>query len=180
MKGVFLIGFAVFIDALQVAFGLAFAALEAVTPVGGGVGAAGVCAAFSTGIVNKLINGLTCFVFGAGTSAFAIPIGGAVDVVISFTLGGALIAALVFTGYFSIGAVTGGSLVELIPFFDIIPGWTFMAWKCVHNKKQQERAAKAARVQQTEAVEPSAPRAFDGIRAANDNYPERALYEVAA
>jgi hypothetical protein len=178
MKGVFLIGFAIFIDALQAAFALIFTALEAVTPVGGGFGAAGVCAAFSNGIIDKLVNGVTCFFVGAGASAFAIPIGAAVDVALSVALGSALVAALAFTGYFSFGAVMGGSLLEMLPLLDaIVPGWTLMAWRCVHNKRQEERAAMNT---PTTAQSVQAPvQAFDGIRPANDNTPVNdMLYDV--
>lgn len=166
MRGILLIGFALFIDALQAGFGFAFAALQAVTPVGGGIGAAGACYALGAGVIDSL----KCLVVGAGASAFAVPIGAAVDVTISVTLGGALIAALIFTGYFSLGAVTGGSIFEFMPLVDIAPGWTLMAWRCVHNKNVQDRAKQSAQPAQQTPDEPT-PRAFDGIRAANDNIP---------
>lgn len=96
--------------------------------------------------------------------------------VIGFTFGAALILTLVFTGTFSWGAVMGGSLAEMIPLLDmLIPGWTLMALRCMHNKKMEERARRKAQVTQSSLPAPAAPaRAFDGIRAANDNN----LYEA--
>jgi hypothetical protein len=161
MKGIFIIAFAVFIDALQALFALLFTTLQFATPVGGGIGgalAAGYyCWSVSSGIFSGITNAAACATaggtVGAGISALAVPIGGAVDVMISIVLGGALIAALAFSGMFYPGTVIGGFIGEQIPFLDaLVPGWTLMALRCVQLKKKGERALVGTQTEQTQAA----------------------------
>ena len=174
MRGFLLIGFALIIDFLQGMLMLAFAALQFITPAGGGVGGAlAGCYANATAwydvtgcITGAAIGGAA----GATLSAFAVPLGMAVDVGLSVTLGGALILALAWVGAFYPGTVITAFIGESIPLLDLFPGWTLMTWRCLSNKKAEEKAAKIKQgapvtVQSVQAP----PQAFDGIRAANDN-----------
>lgn len=171
--------FAVFIDFLQGMFFLAFVALQFITPVGGGVGgalAAGYyCWKMSTGILSGISNAAACAaaggVVGAGASAFAIPLGTAFDVVISFVFGGALILLLIFNRMYYPMPTVIGFIMESIPVFNIIPAWTLMTLRCIALKRREEKKMAQPAPATVEVI--STPRAFDGIRAANDN-----LYEA--
>jgi len=178
MRGFILIGFALLIDFIQGMFMLAFAVMQFITPVGGGftgaLAAGWYCWKTSTGIIAGISSAASCFaaggVVGAGVSAFAIPLGMGIDVVISITLGGALILALGWMGMFYPGPIISAFIGESLPLIDIIPGWTLLVWRCLSNKKAEEKAAKVQQQQnQTPTVVINTARAFDGIRAANDN-----------
>ncbi len=142
-----LIGFALIIDFIQAMMMFAFAAMQFITPIGGGISgafAAGwYCWSTSTGILSGISSAASCFVaggvVGAGVSAFAIPIGMAVDVTISITLGGALVIALAYMGMFYPGTVLSVFIGESIPLLDILPGWTLMTWRCLHKKSLEEK-----------------------------------------
>jgi len=175
MRATFLYGFAIFTDFLQLMIMLSFAALQVLTPVGGG--AAGVLSGcyINASAWYDLFGCIQGAFFGGAAggllSAFALPIGGALDIALSLTFGGGLMVLLAWNGMFYPGVFLGGFIGENIPFLDaLFPGWTFMVWKCLKNKKAEE--AKARQVPGANAVSiEESPRAFDGIRAANDNQP---------
>lgn len=153
MRGLFIIGFAVLLDFLQGAFAMFFVVLQAVTPVGGGLAAAGFCYAASSNVVSGAYNALACAVVGAGVSAYAVPIGGAIDVVLSITFGVALIAVLAFSGMFYPGVVIGSFMGETIPLLNaVFPGWTLMAIQCARKKAAEEKAAQAAGAAKTQVL----------------------------
>lgn len=168
MKYFPLILLALFIDGLQALLMLFFVALEAVTPVGGGIGAAGLCYSAGSGVLTAL----QCAVVGAGASAFAVPLGMVVDVGMSVIFGGGLILLLAWLGMFYPGTMLGTFLGESIPFLDILPGWTLMTWRCIHRKNKADKKAAQSKAPSAVAFQqPQTPLAFDGIRAANDNQP---------
>ena len=140
---------AVLLDGLQILLGLGFAAMQFITPVGGGVGGAlagaGYCWSTSTGFFIGLLEGAKCALYGGALggvlSTFAIPIGAAVDVALSLTIGGGIILLLAFDGAFYPSTVIKGFLAEAAPFLNILPVWTGMVWRCIQRKKQDEVAA---------------------------------------
>lgn len=170
-----LIGFALLIDFIQGMFMLAFTVMQFITPIGGGVsGALAGCYANASGwydaagcIKGAFFGGA----IGTGVSAFAIPLGMGIDVAISVTLGGALILVLGWMGMFYPGPIISAFIGESIPLFDILPGWTLLVWRCLSNKKAEEKAAKLQQQSQliNMPVVVQNNQAFDGIRAASDN-----------
>lgn len=134
------------LDLLQFAFMITFAVLQFMTPIGGGVAGAAVAATYcynaSTGIISGIWNGIACAagggLVGAGLSAFAIPIGAAVDVALSITIGGGIIALLAFEGMFYPQIIIKGFLGEVTPFMNFLPFWSWMVWKCMREKKKED------------------------------------------
>ena len=134
------------LDLLQFAFMIMFAVLQFVTPVGGGIGGAAAGAALcyqnAPGIWAALWAAGQCGVAGAlagaGLSAFAIPIGAAVDVALSITIGGGIIALLAFEGMFYPQIIIKGFLGEVTPFMNFLPFWSWMVWKCMREKKKED------------------------------------------
>lgn len=126
---------------------LVFTVMQFVTPIGGGIAgalAAGqYCWSISSGIFSGAYSWASCAltggVVGAGVSAFAIPIGVAVDVAITITFGGVLVMVLAWMGMFYPGTVLGVFFGESIPIINILPGWTLMTWRCLHKKNQEEK-----------------------------------------
>ncbi len=143
-----ILGLAFLLDGVQILLGLGFAALQFATPVGGGVGGALAGATYcwnsSTGI-SALLEAGKCALAGgvAGTalSVFAIPIGAAVDVALSLTIGAVILLGLAMEGMFYPSTVLKGFLAEAAPFLNILPVWTIMVWRCAHLKKEEEKAA---------------------------------------
>lgn len=182
MRGIFIIGFGIFLDLLQGGLALFFVALQLVTPVGGGIGAAGFCYAVSSSVVSGIVNALTCAAIGTGASAYAVPIGGAVDMVLSFTFGAALIALLAFSGMFYPGIVVGSFIGESIPLFDaIFPGWTLMAWRCVRNKSREEAVrSKASRAEARDQIIGTQQQTWQDIRGGNYTGERTSDYAEAA
>lgn len=150
----FLITFAVFIDALQLALGwVAFAVgvgLQALTPYGGGIaGAAGgayVCYNTAGGVIQGIADAAKCgfagAVFGAAISAFGVPFGTMLgfmfDVCISLTLGSGLIFLLFVNGMFYPKYAWSGGIFELMPGFDVLPAWTLMVVLSLIKKRGEE------------------------------------------
>lgn len=138
---------AAFLDFLQFMFFLAFLALQAITPAGGGVGGAAAGAAFcynaSTGVISGLIEGAKCAVgaglIGAGASAFAVPLGMAVNATLSLAFGGALLLLLAFSGMFYLDLVIAGFFGEAVPFINFFPIWTGITWACIRRKSKEEK-----------------------------------------
>ncbi len=134
------------LDLLQFAFMITFAVLQFMTPIGGGVAGAAVAATYcynaSTGIISGIWNGIACAagggLVGAGLSAFAIPIGAAVDVALSITIGGGIIALLAFEGMFYPQIIIKGFLGEVTPFMNFLPFWSWMVWKCMREKNKED------------------------------------------
>lgn len=134
------------LDLLQFAFMIVFAVLQFMTPVGGGVTGAAIAATYcynaSTGIISGIWNGIACAagggLAGAGLSAFAIPIGAAVDVALSITIGGGIIALLAFEGMFYPQIIIKGFLGEVTPFMNFLPFWSWMVWRCMREKNKED------------------------------------------
>jgi len=140
IKGIFLLLFALTIDALQVVMAWVFlgfgSALQAITPVGGFIAgaAAGAAACWSSSgtVIQGIVNAAACTapgaVFGAAISASGAPlgigIGMAVDMCIGITMGSGLILALIMCGMFHPKYIWGGSIIKIIPGINVIPGWT--------------------------------------------------------
>lgn len=78
---------------------------------------------------------------GAGISTFAIPIGVAVNMVLSITVGGGIILLLAFRGMFYPQIIIKKSLLKVAPFLNILPFWSLMVWQCFSEKKRQQGAA---------------------------------------
>lgn len=114
-----LILFAIFIDGLQAALAWAFFTMGSV---------------FATATAG----------LGAGAVPLGIGVGMGVDICIDTTLGVALITALGIFDMFDLKSVIGGSLFELIPGLDLLPGWTAMAIACVIRSKAKEGGALGA------------------------------------
>lgn len=138
--------FAGLIDFLQFMFFIVFFALQAITPVGGGV-AGGAAAAYfcwnaSTGVLSGLIAAGKCavggVVVGGVLSAFAGPIGMVIDFTLSVALGGALLLGLAYAGMFYFDIVLVGSLGELLPIFNFLPFWSNMVHRSIKRKNQLE------------------------------------------
>src|SRR3989338_6965104 len=137
---------AVLLDGLQILLGLGFAAMQFITPAGGAAVGAGAglswCWQSSSGIW-ALLDAAKCVaaggVIGGALSAFAIPIGAAVDVALSLTIGGGIIMLLAFDGAFYTSTVIKGFLAEAAPFLNILPVWTGMVYRCIQRKKQEEQ-----------------------------------------
>ncbi len=134
------------LDLLQFAFMIIFVVLQFVTPIGGGIGGAAAGAALcyqnAPGIWAALWAAGKCGVAGAlagaGLSAFAIPIGAAVDVALSITIGGGIIALLAFEGMFYPQIIIKGFLGEVTPFINFLPFWSWMVWKCMREKSKED------------------------------------------
>ncbi|HEV8666377.1 MAG TPA: hypothetical protein VN665_00830 [Candidatus Paceibacterota bacterium] len=154
LRGIFLITFAVCIDLIQLALGwITFAigvGLQALTPFGGALAgaAAGGYACFSTsgGIIQGIADASKCVAaggaLGALASTFGIPFGSMLglmlDICISLTLGSGLIFLLAISGMFYPKYVWTGGIFEMMPGFDILPGWTVMVILCLLQKKKEE------------------------------------------
>ncbi len=145
MKSFLLIVFALFIDGLQAMLSLAFLALQAVTPIGGGV--AGIGAGFawcwnSSEGIWALFTTAQCMlaggIVGAGASFFAIPLAAVIDFGISLTFGGALIFFLAWSGMFYPGSVLAAFGAEAVPGVNILPGWTLLVVRCMYKKRAEE------------------------------------------
>lgn len=155
IRGMFLISFAALIDALQFMMGwVAFAigvGLQSITPVGGAVGGAAIgayaCFSSSGGIIQGILDAAKCGlaggVFGAAVSAFGVPfgtiLGFAFDICISLTLGSGLIFLLMISGAFYPKYAWSGGVFELMPGFDVLPGWTLMVVLSLLKKQAEER-----------------------------------------
>ena len=154
VRGTFLLLFAFLIDAAQIVAGWMFLAigtgLQLITPAGGAVGGAAagayLCWDTTPGVIAGIITSAKCAVAGAGigavASAFGVPIGEGlsfiVDICLSLTLGSGLIMALIMCGMFYPKYVWSGSIVEYLPFFDMIPGWTMMVILSIMEKSKEK------------------------------------------
>ncbi|MDE1925168.1 MAG: hypothetical protein KGH79_03235 [Patescibacteria group bacterium] len=144
-KGIFIIGFALLIDGLQAALAWMFisagAAFQAVTPAGGAVGGATLGCALSSGIAGCIKGAFSGAAAGATASFFGIPLGiglsFASDVCISLTLGTALIFLLAVNRMYYPGYIWAVFIGEALPGLDILPGWTFLAIRCVLKKNAE-------------------------------------------
>ena len=94
-------------------------------------------------VVTDILQGffaLAFIVMGAipGVGIVTVPLGAGIDVTISITFGGALILMLVLSGMFYPGTILAAFVGESIPFLNVLPGWTLMAWRCVSKKRAAE------------------------------------------
>lgn len=154
MKYMLLLMMALLVDGLQFVLGwMAFViglGLQALTPIGGGVAGAGAGAYFcwdsTLGVWTAALASAKCAVaggaLGAASSAFGVPFGTALgfglEIVVSITMGGALILALVFNGMYYKTRIFGNVLIEMMPGVSIIPAWTFMVILCILRERAEE------------------------------------------
>ncbi len=140
--------FAGFIDLLQFIFFITLLAFQLMTPIGGGItgAAAGayVCYNAADGVISGLIEGAKCAVggtvIGAGLSAFAVPIGMAIDVTLSCTFGILLIALLWTSGRFSLMPVVIGFATEVVPGVNAFsPSWSILVHRCIKDYKLKQK-----------------------------------------
>lgn len=124
------------------------------TPVGGGITGAAtgayICWSLSNGVWEGIANAAACAtgggLLGAGLSAFAAPMGIAIDIAISCTFGILLICMLWVTGRFSFMAVVMGFGSEMLPGLNaFVPGWSLLVHRCIqqYKKKQKEEGLPA-------------------------------------
>lgn len=147
--------FAGIIDFLQFIFLILLAGFQFMTPVGGGVTGAATGAYFcynaTSGVISGVLEGLKCALggglIGAGLSAFALPIGIAIDIAISGTFGVLLILLLWVSGRFSLMAVLMGFTGEMLPGINaFVPGWSMLVHRSIHQYNlEQKEGAQAAR-----------------------------------
>jgi hypothetical protein len=112
VKGIFLLLFALTIDALQAIMAWIFLAAGsaiALVPLVGVVGA-----------------------------PMGVGLGFAVDIAISMTMGSGLILALFIFDMLDLKYVAAVFIGETIPGLDIIPGWTFLVIRCILKKNAEE------------------------------------------
>ena len=96
----------------------------------------------SSGVISGVLEGLKCAVggglVGAGLSAFALPVGIAIDIAISGTFGVLLILLLWVSGRFSLMAVLIGFTSEMLPGINAFsPGWSILVHNCIKNYNQR-------------------------------------------
>lgn len=139
---------AIILDFLQMVFLIVFIVMQFITPVGGGVTGALAAGTYCWSTSSGIISGITSFVscaaaggiVGAGVSAFATPIGVAVDVMLSLTLGAGILVLLAFQGMFYPSIIMRGFVAELMPFWNFLPMWTTTTWRCIKEKENREAA----------------------------------------
>ncbi len=145
---------AIILDTVQFLLGLAFILMQFATPLGGGVGggltAAAYCYATTPGKVAAVVSAVKCaFVgaaAGAGISAFAVPLGAALDVALSISVGAGILLWLAVEGAFYPEIILKGFFVELAPIINFLPGWTYMVWQCIREKHRRETTGATAGV----------------------------------
>lgn len=143
---------AIILDSIQLLLGLAFMAMQFLTPVGGAaagaVAAGGYCWYTAPGIISGLYGAAKCALFGGGAGAvisgFAMPIGMVIDISLSMTVGAGILLLLAAQGAFFPSIVIKGFLFEAAPFLDFLPGWTYMVWQCLQEKERQESGASSS------------------------------------
>ena len=145
-----------FIDGLKAGLAWTFLqlglALQTIGPVLGAAGGAATGALYcwntSTGsIISSIRDSAHCagqgVVWGASLSVMGLPLGVGMgmitDFCISITFGLFLILALAFSGMYYPAYLFGGGLFELIPGFNVLPGWTALAVYCTLRKMKEER-----------------------------------------
>lgn len=85
-------------------------------------------------------------VVSAGTLGFGAPVAVptavalsfTVEVVTSLTFGAGLLLLLAYNNMFYSSYALGGSITELIPGIDVLPGWTIMTVLCIVQKSREE------------------------------------------
>lgn len=140
--------FAAAVDFFQFLIFVVFAALQFITPIGGaaagGVGAARYCWSASEGIISGAYAAAKCALYGAGAggvlSAFAIPIGMAIDVLLTMTFGAAIILGLAVAGKFHAQTVIASFLGETIPLVNWLPFWSIMVHRCIAQSEAGEES----------------------------------------
>ena len=179
MKAAALIMVALFIDGLQAAISAALAIVAAFPGTVGGAAAGCAAGASVAGSLGCALGGFIVGILGSAldvaapfTEPIGIMLGFAISVCLSFTLGAGLIMLLILAGMYYPKFMLGGGVAELIPGFDIIPGWTAMTILCVLKKsKEQGGVIGTVASMATAAASPSvsniagAARAMDGIKA---------------
>ncbi len=135
---------AIILDTVQFLLGWALIALQFSTP-GGGAIAGGLTGALfcwntSTGVISGIFEAAKCAIPGAflGTAlaTFATPIGMAMDVALSITVGGGIILMLGMNGAFHPKIILPRMLGEVMPFFNFLPIWTNMVWRCLQETRK--------------------------------------------
>lgn len=137
---------AIVLDTTQFLLGVLFAMMQFATPVGGGIGGAAAAGAYcwytTPGAIASVLSAAKCAFFGAaagaGVSAFALPLGAALDVALSISVGGGILLWLALEGAFYPDKIVKGFFCEITPFFNFLPGWTYMVWQCIREKQRRE------------------------------------------
>ncbi len=178
MKSAALIMLALFIDGIQAAVSASLALIAAFPGTVGGA-AAGCAAASATlgswacgigGLIFGLL-GTTLDAAAVVTEPVGLMLGFAISICLSVTLGAGLIMLLILCNMFYPKYLLPGGVAELMPGFDLIPGWTAMTIMCVLQKvKDEKRGGTVGAVAAVVTTSPSpaslvqAARAVDGIR----------------
>lgn len=181
--------FAAVIDILQFLFFVALLAFQAMTPIGGGVAGAAagayLCWNMSSGVWEGVVNATTCALGGGAAasiiSAFATPIGMAIDVALTATFGVVLLCLMFVSGRFYFMTVVIGFAAEMMPGVNgFAPAWSIMVHRCIsqYNQEQKQSAAASPAPKQEARVSLQAKN-FEGIRAANDNRPKPTYAKAA-
>lgn len=146
-------GLAGIMDVLQFLFFVALLALQAMTPVGGGLAGAAtgaaVCWKLSNGVWEGITNAASCAlaggVGGAAISALATPIGIAIDMAISSTFGVLLIALLWVSGRLYLIPAIFGFVGEMTPGLNaFVPAWSLLVHRCIRQYEEEQRHGKAS------------------------------------
>jgi hypothetical protein len=147
----FLIIPAVILDLCQFLIYWAFVALQAATPVGGGIAGAAVgakvCYDAAGGVISGVVEAAKCAFVGATAgalgSAIAMPLAMIIDTTLSITIGGALIMFLAFEGMFYFDVIFPSFMGEALPLVNFLPFWTILTYRCIARKNAE--AAKMPR-----------------------------------
>ncbi len=155
IKGTLLIIFALCIDGLQALIGLGISIIAAFPGTVGGAAAGCVGAQYIVaGKISCAVGGFVLGIIGSfpiingALATVTVPLGMAVaftiDICLSLTLGSGLIMALIFCGMFHPKYIWSGSIVEFLPCFDILPGWTAMVVLSIMETSKQKGGALGA------------------------------------
>jgi hypothetical protein len=140
-----LIVIALLIDALQMIVDIAIFVVFTVAPgtIAGAAGGGALCgkACAVAGGAAGAVADLIPFTHGILTNVsepIGIALGFGLNICLSLTFGAGLILLLILFRMFYPMYVFGGSIFELLPGFDILPGWTAMVVSCIMRKKREE------------------------------------------
>jgi hypothetical protein len=139
------IGVALFIVGLQAVVDLALFLLFTVAPAttagtAAGAAACGKACAVVGGVVGA-VGDVIPFTHGIASAALApvgFVIGSVIAICISLTFGLGLVLLLIHFNMFYTKYVFAGGVSEILPVFDVLPGWTAMAIACCVRKRKEE------------------------------------------
>lgn len=185
MKGFFLIIFALFIDGITAAISLGIFVIAAFPGTVGGAAAGCVAGQQVAGSLGCQIGavilgflGSLPFINGA-LAAMTVPVGVIFSFVISValnaTLGGGLIALLIFSGMFYPKYLLFGG-VEIIPGLNIFPWWTTVAILSVVRKNKREEPVDTFITQSMQKYTREQPRPMQGPPTPSGTPPQERVY----